>query len=437
MVTAHAAAAPAVGGGDPLPPSGSAYFEPNVGQAPPSVHFLSRSATQNLLVTDDGLWFRQPDGAGVGLQLVGARKLAPRGVERLAGTSNYQVGTDASQWRSAVPHFGRLVSPAVYPSIDLVAYAHERDLEYDFVVAPGGDPRQIRLRFPGASRVALDANGDLLIETPSGTVRNGRPVAYQLSPDARGTKQLVDARYDLRSNAEVGIVLDGYDRRRTLVIDPVLSTTKRFGGSGNEQAADLAVDGAGNVYVTGFTEGRGFPTLNGAQTTVRGDVDAFVSKFNSSGTLLYSTYYGGNGEDVGRAIAVDSGGRAFVVGATKSTNLTTVGAFQSTKPSGNGSFLLVLSAGGSSVAYASYLGGASADAEVRVSDVGVGSDGTMWITGQTTNTTFPFTLRGFQTTHAGGTSPYDAFVMRVNPSLSGVGSVSRARAPHSATGTRC
>lgn len=423
----------------------SAFFEPNRGQAPESVRFLSRGATQNLVVTDDGLWFPQAGGDRVGLTFVGARKLAPSGADPLPGVSNYELGRGTGASHSAVPHFARLMSQSLYPSIDFIAYAHGRDLEYDLVVAPGGDPRQIRLRFPGASRVTLDAAGDLLVETPAGTVRNGRPVAYQEGVGPDGKREAVSARYLQRRNGDIEIALGRYDRRRPLVIDPVLSSTKRMAGSGNEQVTDIAVDGAGNVYVTGFTEGRGFPTLNGYQTRIRGDVDAFVAKYNASGTLIYSTYYGGDKEDVGRAIAVDGTGRAYVVGTTKSGNLAVVNAFQSSLTSGVCSFLMVLSAAGNSLVYASYLGGLTDSVvlksgvggpsqdplrdqdggalvtippEVRAWDVAVGSDGSMWVAGETTSTTFPFTIRGFQPSHAGGT--YDAFVMRVNPSTGAV-----------------
>lgn len=414
--TVPAAAAPR-GSGLARQPKASALFEPNMGQAPASVRFLSRGASQNLLVGDDGVWFQQAGSERVGLIFAGAARLAPVGVDRLPGASNYHLGGEAAGSAAAVPHFARVRSPAVYPSIDLVVYAHEDDLEYDLVVAPGGDPRQIRLRFPGASGVTLDASGDLVIETPSATVRHGRPRAYQLSPSGHGVRQTVAAHYQVHRNGEIGIALAQYDRGRALVIDPVLSSTKRIGGAGNEQVTDIAVDGSGNVYVTGFTEGRGFPTLNGYQTTIRGDVDAFVAKYNSSGTLIYSTYYGGNGEDVARAIAVDGGGRAYVVGSTKSTNLAVVNAFQGSKPAGECAFLLVLSAAGNGLAYATYLGtsetgGAGATAVVKAADVGVGADGTMWVTGHATNHRLPFALNGFQTTHGGGT--YDVFVMRVN-----------------------
>lgn len=422
-------------------PRAHAFFEPNRGQAPESVLFLSRGASQNLVVTADGLWFPQSGGERVGLTFGDGARLAPVGVEPLPGVSHYHVGQETGPAPAAVPHFGRLVSRSVYPSIDLVTYANARDLEYDLVVEPGGDPRKIRLRFSGASRVTLEPTGDLLVETPAGTVRNARPVAYQSGRGPGEKREPVAAHYHVLRNGEIGIALGRYDRRRPLVIDPVLSTTKRLAGSGNEQVTDIAVDGSGNVYVTGFTEGRGFPTLNGYQTTIRGDVDAFVAKYNSSGTLLYSTYYGGNGEDVGRAIAVDGTGRAYVVGTTKSTNLAVVNAGQNSKPLGTCSFMMVLSAAGNSLVYASYLGGnenstvlssglggASQDPtrdqnagqlitippEVRAWDVAVGTDGSLWVAGETTSTVFPFTIRGFQTAYGGGN--YDAFVMRVNPS---------------------
>jgi hypothetical protein len=410
------AAAPAA----PVTPHADAgvYFEANVGQAPPSVRYVSRGGSQKLLVTDKGLLLRREGQPGVGLQFVGAGRLAPIGQERLPGVSNYRRGADPRQWQSGVPHFGRLAIPALYPGIDLLVYSTSRDLEYDLVVGPGADPRQIRLRFPGAGKVTLDSQGNVVLQTAAGAITHGKPVAYQASLGSRSSKSAVGARYQLLPDGVVAIALDGYDRRRAVVIDPVLTATRRFGGSGTEQVTDIAVDSSGNVYATGYAEGAGFPTLNAAQGTIRGDVDAFVSKFNPSGTLLYSTFYGGDGEDAARAIAVDGGGRAYVVGTTKSSNLAITNGFQGSRPAGKvSSFLLILASGGNSIAYSSYLGGASG-ADVEASDVGVAVDGTMWLTGQTTNTTFPFTIStGLQPTHGGGN--FDAFVMRVDPSASG------------------
>lgn len=403
---------------------GSLHFEPNQGQSPAAVRYTSRGGNQSLVVTERSLWLRTQAQPLVGLEFEGGATLDPVGLDKLEGVSHYRVGSDPGLWQSNVPHFARLAVPAVYPGVDVIAYAHGGDLEYDLIVAPGADPARIRLRFTNATRVALDAAGDLVIDTPSGQVTQERPFAYQTITGGADSsaKRRVKAHYRLLSDGSVAIALGRYDRRRTLVIDPVLSTTRRHGGSGNEQLTDIAADGAGNVYAVGYSEGSGFPTLNAAQSTMRGEVDAFVSKFNSSGTLVYSTFFGGNSDDVARAIALDGGGRAYVVGVTKSTNLSIVRGFQTASPPGaNRSFLLVLSSGGNVVDYSSYLGGSSSDADVQAWDVATAADGMMWVTGHTTATTFPFAATGFQTTHGGG--KLDAFVLRVNPAASGAGSV--------------
>jgi hypothetical protein len=189
------------------------------------------------------------------------------------------------------------------------------------------------------------------------------------------------------------------------------SRTAVLGGDEDDQASDIAIDGAGNAYVTGFTDSTNFPTTTGAfQTTFGGVRDAFVTKLNPTGSaLIYSTYLGGNNEDVGDRVAIDGAGNAYVTGATDSTNFpTTVGAFQTTLSGSRDAFVTKLNPTGNALVYSTYLagnGGAIGRAIV------VDSSGNAYLTGLA-GTDFPTTPGAFQTTF-GGT--LDAFVTKLNP----------------------
>jgi len=208
------------------------------------------------------------------------------------------------------------------------------------------------------------------------------------------------------------------------VIDPVLSYSTYLGGSGNDAGYGVAVDGAGNAYVTGNTTSTNFPTVSALQGTnhggVFGSLDAFVSKLNAAGTaLVYNTYLGGTGDDYGFGIAVDPTGNAYVTGRTTSTNFpTTANAYQTTNHGNNDAFVSKLSATGAALMYSSYLGGANDD-----DGYGIAADaaGDAYVTGLTTSTDFPTTAGSLQPALNGYYN--NAFVAKVNTAASGPASL--------------
>jgi hypothetical protein len=244
-----------------------------------------------------------------------------RGVDQLFGKSYYFIGNDPKKWQNAVPNYARVRYQAVYPGIDLIYYGTQRQLEYDFVVAPGADPKSIQLSFPGARQIRIDReSGDLNLNCAGGEVRFRRPLAYQRG-DGDGQAG-VEARYVLKKGDQVSIAVGGYDVTKPLIIDPVLSYSTYLGGTGLGISSGIAVDSLGNAYVTGFTTALDFPTTAhsipappvGLQT-----FEGFVSKLSfdsvsSTLSLVYSTYLGGSGLDQALAIAVDSFGDAYVRG---------------------------------------------------------------------------------------------------------------------------
>src|SRR5262249_5590233 len=178
------------------------------------------------------------------------------GLDRLPGTSNYLLGNDPSRWHTDIPNYARVEARGVYPGVDLVYYGNQRQLEYDFTVAPGADPGAIRLAFPGAESATLDAEGDLVLETAGGAVVQHAPVLYQ---EADGVRQAVSGQFVVAGDGQVGFAVGSYDRGRPLVIDPTLAYSTYLGGSGDESYAGIvvdagiAVDKADDAYVTGTT----------------------------------------------------------------------------------------------------------------------------------------------------------------------------------------
>jgi hypothetical protein len=328
-----------------------------------------------------------------------------------------------------VPNYARVKYANVYPGVDLVYYGNQRQLEYDFVVQPGADPRRIRLALPSAANlrdkpaVRSDRNGDLVVSTSGGEVRFHKPVVYQpgtgdgaLSRVARvwtADSRFVDGRYLLSGN-RISFEVANYDKTRPLVIDPTLAYSTYLGGSGGDQAVGIAVDTTGNAYVTGVTFSSDFPATPGAfQTHNRGD-DGFVSKLNATGSALaYSTYVGGSGEDQGIGIAVDSSGSAYVTGQTFSSDFPiTQGAFQTIFGGGiSNAFVSKLNAAGSALLYSTYLGGSLLD---YPSGIAVDISGNAYVAGLTESDDFPTTPGAFQTTFAGPRSNEDAFITKID-----------------------
>jgi Beta-propeller repeat len=209
----------------------------------------------------------------------------------------------------------------VWPGIDLAYHGKERQLEYDFIVAPHANPSAIRLGFKGARKMRVDRHGDLVLRLAGGELRTHKPVAYQ---EVEGVKSIVTASYAIKAGNRVGFRLGAYDHAAALVIDPtVVYSTYLGGGNGIDNGQGIAVDATGAAYVTGNTASTNFPTTAGAFQTAHGGgfYDAFVTKLNPAGSgLVYSTYLGGSGDEYGQAIAVDAAGAAYVTGNTSSTN---------------------------------------------------------------------------------------------------------------------
>jgi len=422
-------------------------FEANQGQSDAQVKFLSRGGGYTLFLTSTEAVLllqkaspsrsnSQHAGSKIGepvsrnrnrqddpnrsavfrMKLVGANS-APQltGVDESPGKANYFIGNDPKKWRTNVPTYAKVLYHAIYSGVDVAYYGNQRQLEYDFIVAPGTDPGAITLGFEGAENLSVDVRGDLILSTQNGEARFLKPVVYQ---EVGGVRQEIAGRYKIKDKkrGEVCFDLAKYDSTKPLVIDPVLAYSTYLGPS---EGFAIAVDSAGNAYVAGATQdGAQFPTTSGAaQPMFGGGTDVFVSKLSNDGSsLVYSSYLGGGGVDSSYGIAIDSTGNAYVTGSTSGDFPTTPGAFQTTYGGGaSDAFVAKLSADGSSLLYSTYVGGSGDDANFTIhrlySDIAIDSAGNAYVAGSTSGD-FPTTPGAFQPTYAGGED--NAFVVKLS-----------------------
>jgi hypothetical protein len=277
---------------------------------------------------------------------------------QLPGHSNYFIGADRRQWHANVPQYARVCYREAYPGVEMAFYGAQNQLEFDFIVAPGASPDPIRFDISGALRVVTDPSGNLILASSAGDVLLHQPVAYQQKD---GVRQPVDARFVLRAKNQVSFELGNYDRSRELVIDPSVTYATYLGGTGEDDGNAIAVDGSGNAWVTGQTKSTDFPTKNPLYASNKGSFDVFVTELSPTGTLVYSTYVGGSSDDSGNAIAVNASGDVFVAGGTKSSDFPTQGAYQSSLKGATNAFVLELSSTGSTLMYSTFLGGTGND----------------------------------------------------------------------------
>jgi hypothetical protein len=402
-------------------------FEANQGQTDSQVRFLSRGNGYGLFLTaTEAVLALGGSGRGEsGEELTGSGGRAQKqeahppavlrikmtgsnpgasvtGLDELPGKSNYYIGNNPDRWRTDVPTFAKVGYRGVYPGIDLIYYGNQGQLEYDYVLSAGAAPSSISLAFEGARHISISREGDLTLDTGGGSVLMRAPVVYQ---EIDGEKRLVAGRYVQRGKDEIGFEIGEYDREKALVIDPVLTYSTYLGGNGRDRAFDIAVDSAGNAYVTGETLSTNFPRAIFPPYVF---YEAFVTKMNPAGSaLVYSTYLGGGSEDAGFGVAVDSSGNAYVAGETWSSNFPVKNGFQSASSNSNDAFVTKLSPTGAML-YSSYLGGDSNDIGF---DIAVDPSRNIYVAGRTFSSDFP-TRNAYQASKKGG---YDAFLTKLNP----------------------
>ncbi|MBK9709621.1 MAG: SBBP repeat-containing protein [Acidobacteria bacterium] len=424
------------------------HFEENQGQADPAVRYIARGHGYQVFLTSEEAVLnlersecgKGNDGCSKADGSIDSNRTRSgrlrfklhnnnnstessslRATGKLKTISNYFIGNDPEKWHTSIPNYSRVEYGGVYPGVDLVFYGSQQSLEYDFVVSPGTDPGQISLSIEGADGIELDAGGDIVLQVAGEKVYHRSPVIYQDGGQEGGQtggsgRRNVKGRYVLKGGNEIGFEVEAYDKTRPLIIDPVIDYSTFFGGIGTDEAYAVAVDSEGSTYVTGSTYSNNFNTLAPLQSSNRGGkYEAYVSKINPDGTgLVYSTYLGGTSEDVGRGIAVDSFGNAYVAGITNSQDFNVVNAFQPTITGlTEDAFVTKINAAGNQLIFSTYLGGSNIDQAFAIA---LDSNSNIYVAGSTTSTDFK-TKNPLQPSLGGST---DAFVSKIKADGSGL-----------------
>lgn len=388
--------------------------------------FAPQSASRTDALQQVAVHHTEPISASsLRMKLLDANSLVHiEGVEPLPGTANYFIGNNPANWRTKIPTFARVRYAQVYRGIDLEYYGAEQRLEFDFKLAPGADPAAIRFRLAGARRLSLDQQGNLIAMISGGPVVFHAPAIYQ--PDGKGNKLPIVGSFRISTGHTVSFTLGKYDRARPLVIDPILNYSTLLAPGSTNYPIALAVDGSGDVYVTGSAS-YGFPISAGAfQATPASEVQGsypYVAKLNSTGTaLLYSTYITGTAAgDFSTSIGIDANGNAYIAGFTNSTDFpVTPGAFETvnkaaaTQPPDSGcGFVTELNSTGTGLIYSTYLGGSTVDV---IQGLAVDASGSVYVTGNTGDLDFPTTAGAFQSTVTQTTTQNQSgFITKLNP----------------------
>jgi hypothetical protein len=385
-------------------------FVPNAGQTDAVARYLAQGMGGTLFFAADGVMLSLPiadEGQyALKLEFEGSAPATVTGASEIGGTISYFLGSDPAQWQTGLPSYRILQYEGLYPGISLQYDGVDGQLKGTYQVAAGAEPDLIRWRYHGAQSLAVTDGGALQITLPdgAGTVTEEAPVAWQT---IRGTQVPVPVQYEIAPDGSIGFALpNGYDTRHPLTLDPTITYVKRIGGTVGDIGYAIAVDSSGATYLTGETKSGNYPSTPGViQTHSGGLSDAFVTKLSPDGTtIVYSTYLGGEDDDIGFGIAIDPDGNAYVTGTTDSEMFpTTPDSFQPTISGYSDIFVAKLNPTGTAFGYATHLGG-SGD-EDGTPDIAVDDSGRAYVTGRTWSGSFP-TQNPIQAQGGGGNSAF-------------------------------
>lgn len=390
------------------------YFIPNGGQTDERIAFYVQGQDKSIYFSADGLTYSLGQASdtlwNVKLDFVAATKgVGPVGQEKCGAVISYFKGPK-EDWHTGLEAYSKIAYPDLWPGIDLRYSGTVNRMKHEFVVHPGADPSEIRMAYRGAEAVVLNARGQIEVTTPAGSFTDDAPVAWQ---DIGGERRAVSVEYAL-DGMEYGFKIGAYDPSSPLVIDPAVLVYCGFvGGASDEFTAGIAVDGAGNAYITGYTFSTetSFPVTIGPSLVAASIGDTFVAKVSADGgSLVYCGFIGGSAIDYAYAIAVDLSGNAYVVGDTTSTEATfpVIGGPDTTQNGSTDVFVAKVNSSGTALVYCGYIGGAATD---NVRGVAVDTAGNAYVAGATSSTaaSFPVSVGPDTTENGSG----DAFVAKV------------------------
>ena len=382
------------------------YFIPNQGQFHEDVAYCAKATGYTLWITDRGITF----DASIRKKSSGAAKDTPgfgpieykREISRTSFSGanesvrvlplnmtnhrvNFFMGNERSAWKTGIHTSQSVLYKDLYPSIDLKICGTENTNEYEFIIHPGGETRDIMFAYEGCKTARFNGTGELVIESEHYKFHHKNPRCYSVSEDR---KDPITVEFRQNGDESFGYTVADHDEGKTLVIRQEISVSESGMGLGScDMGNKIAVDSSGSVYVTGRTRSNDFPLRNSYSQNLAGEEDVFVAKINTDGTeLVYSTYFGGTSCDYGKGIHIDSKGNVYVTGITNSDDFPTKNALFPKAVGGFDAFIIKLDASGREVVYSTFFGGSSDE-----SGQGLISDplGAVFVTGWTQSYDFP------------------------------------------------
>ncbi len=394
-------------------------FIPNMGQWPSSVHYMAKTPSMNLWITEKGVihdlytvsnnahGLKTKSGHAFEMSMKGA--LIPKGFGEVQSPTivNYFRGKHSNEWKVNIPTYSTIRIPQVYDGIDLVYSFDGANPRYDFHVQPGVDPSKIIVNFNGAE-ASTTKEGTLSINTRFGAIEHGKIHAFQY--DASGAKITVPCSFK-KSQKGFTFTLAAYDKSKTLIIDPLVYSTY-LGNAGNDAINGVALDNAGNVVSAGTTDSEDLPVITGSyDTQFNGGLDGVIIRYSPQlQTILSLTYIGGGGDDIINAVAIDFNGGIFVGGETGSSNFPLSTSWRDAYKAGVDGFVAKISSNGSQLMYSSYIPGAL---DERVLAIAAKPTGELLVGGVTNSTDFHTENGAYQRLKKALT---DGFMMEFRPS---------------------
>ena len=417
------------------------YFIPNKGQVNEKAKFYAKTSRYTLWMTKEGLVFDSIKKVEVkaeveeGIQKTEDGRLKAdidRDVTRLVFLAanknprivpleitrhkvNYFIGNEPAKWQKGISTSKAVLYKDIYKNIDLKVYGNESQIEYDWIVKPGGNPADICFEYKNVKGTRIDKKGNLLIKTKFGKLLHKKPVSYQEIGMAHNAKckansedvgaglracpkerKYVDVTFIKLDKNTYGFKVHEFSRDYELIIDPVVSLeySTYLGGSSNELYTRMCVDKFGQVHLTGYTYSYDFPIKNAYQGSKASSLlDAILTKFNSSGSdIIFSTYFGGSSSEYFFGITVANNGDIYIAGDTFSSDLPAINS----RIGGKDVFIARFDSSGNFLA-GRYLGGTSED---RNLDIVLDGSNHLWASGFTRSWDFPI-VNPYQSTLSG------------------------------------
>jgi hypothetical protein len=400
------------------------YFIPNEGQVEERVHYQLKLSDVNIYFLSEEIVYqffhRMEEKAkveNIRMKFVGMSEEAEvEGGEESEVKVSYFSGNDPEKWIQGAGTYKKIIYRDLYPDIDLIISGREGKIKHEYRVQQGGAVEDIRIKYENVEGLRVNEEGELEIILKEGKLIEGVPISYQI---INGKSVKVKSEFKIMEGNGIGFRVGEYKKDRALIIDPELSFSTYLGGSGDDRGNGIAVDGSGNVYVTGLTSSSDFPITFGTyDTSLDGWCDVYITKLNSMGSALsYSTYLGGSGDDYGYKIAVDGSGNVYVAGSTDSTDFPTTPSAYDTSFNGGYSdvFVTKLNPMLSALSYSTYLGGNNDD---WIRGMAIDGSGNAYVGGETFSTDFPATPGAYDTSYNGNTDVYITKVNSIGSALS-------------------